>query len=128
MNSTLTAARAALYFGANIKVSTNYITAILQMLAISENELLVGGEWTSYSDCKLLLRTVEQLTDEEVTEFRKIAMLPISWDNKRVISWIIDLSCLLEKNQADYLRSIGVDIDNAIADGWAVEQEEVSHE
>lgn len=127
MNSTLTAARVALYWGAKVQ----YGNEISRMACISETQILTDIDWRSICDCKLLLRTVEQLTDEEKMELcHKLGYNPnhcFFSVNGNVFSFeyighsvsYIELK-YLPYNAADYLRSIGVDIDNAIADGWAV--------
>ena len=146
MSSILTTAKAALYWGAKCIVSTSHTTEIHQIVAISETELLLGYDWASISDCKLILRTVEQLTDEELSKVCEIgdiskgylkeeygysywSLTNIDIGRRIATDFINDcgdpirISPENAKKVADYLRSIHVDIDNAISDGWAVQEQ-----
>lgn len=152
MNSTLTAARAALYWGAKVqttggkKVDLTHFSADTPHIAWNEGDQRKWGS-SRWEWLRLELRTVEQLTDEELTEVVKLANMRVwylesqfgrDWGNysivgKRIVKDIvcdygdpITISPENTKRIINYLRSIHVDIDNAIADGWAVK--EVSHE
>lgn len=70
------------------------------------------------SDCKLILRSIEQLTDEENIELKKLYEEAIAIAEKdETMSWESS------KTIVDYFRKIGVDIDGMFASGKAVKDE-----
>ena len=80
------------------------------------------------TNCKLILRTIEQLTDEEKQYIAKNFLL-VDWGvlegrtNQitliHIMSW-----CEFEKlkDLLDYFREIGIDIDGMLASGRAVKE------
>ena len=77
---------------------------------------------------KLILRDIEQLTDKEIKKCHDISFWDregLSMEERRILidvkqeRWECSLS-KSERDLADYLRSIGVDIDGFIESGKAV--------
>lgn len=146
MSSTLTAARAALYWGAKVQITKHGITD--KIVSLSDDRLQVNcvNDWFYIKDCKLILRTVEQLTDEELSKVCEIGdiskgylkeeygysywtLTNIDIGRRIATDFINDYGDPIRinignsKKAIDYLRSIHVDVDNAISDGWAVKQD-----
>ncbi len=140
--NTLTADKAALYFGAKVLLPDGNIAEVDRLIMF----VLFDGR---PSKLKLLLRTVEQLTDEElvkICEFSEVSQNYLKEEygyqynslthvdiGRRISGDFINdygdpirISPENAKKAADYLRSIGIDIDNAILEGWAVEAKEVA--
>lgn len=72
------------------------------------------------SDCKLILRDIEQLTDEERKHIMKLSLNPLRFPVLAfgTLDFFED-----DKNVFDYLRSINIDIDGFLASGKAVKDD-----
>ena len=82
----------------------------LILLYANEGSTNYGIE-TRYSidDCKLILRTQEDMTEKEIKMFYKLHD---------------DIHCGYDAQHTEYLISIGIDVFNAIGKGWAVRKGE----
>ena len=77
------------------------------------------------ANCKLILRSIDQITDEEKIQMNIICSdtkgmptEPENWASKHVI-YTINKSA----QQINYLRSIGIDCDGLIEAGFAIKEE-----
>ena len=71
------------------------------------------------SDCRLVLRSLDQLTEEEILEIGKI----IVNDNREFLDLDTILVQMKQVRIADYLRSRNIDIDGFLLNGKAVKNE-----
>ena len=71
------------------------------------------------SDCRLVLRSLDQLTEEEILEIGKI----IVNDNREFLDLDTILIQMKQVRIADYLRSRNIDIDGFLLNGKAVKNE-----
>ena len=71
------------------------------------------------SDCRLVLRSLDQLTEEEILEIGKI----IVNDNREFLDLDTILVQMKQVRIADYLRSRSIDIDGFLLNGKAVKNE-----
>ena len=84
--------------------------------------------WTEFENCKLILRSIEQLTDEEIKKCHDLSFWDREGQSMEERRILIDVKqerwgCSLSKSErdlTDYLRSIKIDIDNFIKSGKAV--------
>ena len=75
--------------------------------SIDMNDYIVNG--LTLRDCKLILRTYEDMTEKEIKMFYKLHD---------------DIHCGYDAQHTEYLISIGIDVFNAIGKGWAVRKGE----
>ena len=71
------------------------------------------------SDCRLVLRSLDQLTEDEILEIGKI----IVNDNREFLDLDTILVQMKQVRIADYLRSRNIDIDGFLLNGKAVKNE-----
>lgn len=74
--------------------------------SIDMNDYIVNG--LTLRDCKLILRTYEDMTEKEIKMFYKLHD---------------DIHCGYDAQHTEYLISIGIDVFDAIGKGWAVRRE-----
>lgn len=75
--------------------------------------MTVGGD-VHFTNVKLILRTFDQITDEESARFRQLAD---EADKHSYTLWAMNAT-----KAVNYLRSIGIDCDGLIEAGYAVKQ------
>lgn len=133
MNDLLTVERAAKYWSAKILFLDQIheivdINFLQNYVVLREMERPRITRWPDISQCKLQLRTVDDLT---TTEIEELSMLLYGDQNGPIrILWVYNwskrkkelLNPSMTKKIADFLRKKKVDIDNAINDGWAVKE------
>jgi hypothetical protein len=76
MQNKLTAEIIAKYWGSKIEAAHSAFTngkAVFKYLHLADNGVSDGSNWFSFSDCKLILKPLSEITDEEGIEVAKIA-------------------------------------------------------
>lgn len=112
------------YPKARIKADTKDFKNVFTFTIYSFNSNLSSNQILREENCKLILRSIEQLTDEEKRHIDK-KFLPIVLDTEETINLPLkDSMNFIEYNLIiefiDHLRSINIDIDNFIKSGKAV--------
>lgn len=112
------------YPKARIKADTKDFKNVFTFTIYSFNSNLSSNQILREENCKLILRDISQLTDEEKRHIDK-KFLPIVLDTEETINLPLkDSMNFIEYNLIiefiDHLRSINIDIDNFIKSGKAV--------
>lgn len=105
-------------YGDNISYDVHFVDIKNGRLYLRTDPFDLGDnrDDVSVEDCQLELRSLDQLTEDEILEIGKI----IVNDNREFLDLDTILIQMKQVRIADYLRSIGIDVDRYIENGKAV--------